>query len=61
LEVETLQNVQETWEVRDSWNSKEGALDELPYIGERELAEPTSRRKTGNQVKDGVAIPQPKL
>ena len=61
MEVETLQNVQETWEVRDSWNSKEGALDELPYSGERELAEPTSSRKTGNQVRDGVAIPQPKL
>ena len=47
----TLQNVPETWEVRDS-----GILDEMPYIGERELIEPTSSRKTGHQVRDGVAI-----
>lgn len=29
----------------------------MPYSEERELVEPTSSRKTGHQVKDGVAIP----
>lgn len=29
----------------------------MPYSEERELEEPTSSRKTGHQVKDGVAIP----
>jgi hypothetical protein len=32
--------------VRNSQNSKEGTLDEMPYTGERELIEPTSVRKT---------------
>ena len=36
-------------------------LDKLPYIGEMEIAELTSSRKTGHQVRDGVAIPQSKL
>jgi hypothetical protein len=36
-------------------------LDEMAYIGERELIEPNSSRKTGHQVKDGIAIPQSKL
>ena len=31
-------------------------LDEIPYSGERELVEPTSSRKTGHQMRDGVAI-----
>ena len=31
---------------------------EMPDSRERELIEPTSSRKTGHQVKDGVAIPQ---
>jgi hypothetical protein len=35
-----------------------GTLDEITYIGERELVEPTSSRKAGHQVKDRVAIPQ---
>jgi hypothetical protein len=56
----TLQNAPETWEVRDSQDSKGRTLDEMPYIGERELIEPTSSRKTGYQVRDGVAIPQSK-
>jgi hypothetical protein len=32
----------------------------MPYSRERESVEPTSSRKTGHQVKDGVAISQPK-
>jgi hypothetical protein len=46
--------------VRDSKDSKGGALDEMRYIGERELVEPTPSRKTGHQVRDEVAIPQSK-
>ena len=56
--METLQNVPGTWEVRDSQDSKGGTFDEMPFIGERELVEPTSSRKAGHQVKDRVAIPQ---
>jgi hypothetical protein len=41
--------------------SKGGALDEMPDIRERELVDSTSSRKTGHQVKDGVAIPQSHL
>ena len=37
-----LQNAPDTWEVRDSRDSKGGTLDEMPYSGERELAVPTS-------------------
>ena len=55
------QNAPETWEVRDSQDSKGGTLDEMPYSGKRELVESTSSRKTGHQVRDGVAIPQSKL
>jgi hypothetical protein len=33
----------------------------MSYIRERELVELTSSRKTGHQVRDGVAIPQSKL
>jgi hypothetical protein len=47
--------------MRGSWDSKRGTLDEIPYIGERELVEPTSTRKTEHQVREGVAIPQSKL
>jgi hypothetical protein len=36
-------------------------LDEMPYSEERELVEPTSSKKTGHQVRDGVAIPKSKL
>jgi hypothetical protein len=42
--------------VRDSQDSKGGTLDETPDSRERELIEPTSSRKTGHQVMDGVAI-----
>ena len=45
---ENLQNVPETWEVRDSQDTKGGTLDEKTYTGERELAEPTSSRKTAS-------------
>ena len=57
----TFQNVPETWEVRDSQDSKGGTLDEMPDSRERKLIEPTSSRKTGHQVRDGVAIPQSHL
>ena len=41
----TLQNTPETWEVRDSQNSKGGGtLEEVPYCVERELIETTSSR-----------------
>jgi hypothetical protein len=41
----TLLNEPETWEVRDSQDSKEGTLDEMPDSRERELIELTSSRK----------------
>jgi len=44
----TLWNVPETWEVRESQDSKRGTLDEMPYSGERELIEPTSSRNMGH-------------
>jgi hypothetical protein len=53
----TLQNAPEVWEVRDSQDSKGGNIDEMPDFRERELIEPISSRKTGHQVRDGVAIP----
>jgi hypothetical protein len=56
-----LQNIPETWEVRDFQDSKAGALAEMPHSGEKELVEPTSSRKIGHQVRDGVAIPHSKL
>ena len=56
-----LQSVPETWEVRDSQGSKGRTLDEMPYIWERDLEDPNSSRKTGHQVRDGVAIPHSKL
>ena len=37
-----LQNVPETWELRDAQNS---TLVEIPYSRERELVEPTSSTK----------------
>jgi hypothetical protein len=47
--------------VRNSQDSKRGTLDEIPYIGERELVEPNYHRKTGHQMSNGVAIPQSQL
>jgi hypothetical protein len=40
---------------------KVGTLVEMPNSRERELTESTSRRKTGHQVRDGVAFPQSQL
>jgi hypothetical protein len=57
----TLQNAPETWEVRDSQDSKRRILDEMPDSRERELTESTSSRKRGHQGRDGVAIPQSHL
>ena len=57
----TLQNAPETWELRDSQDSKGGNFDEMPYSREKELKEPIFRRKMGHQVREGFAIPQPKL
>ena len=54
--VGSLKNVPETWEVRDSQDSKGGTLDEMPDSMERVLIEFTFSRKTGLQVRDGVAI-----
>ena len=56
----TLQNAPETWEVKDSQDSKGGTLEELPDSREWELI-PTSRRKTGHPVRIGVAILQSQL
>jgi hypothetical protein len=42
--------------VRDSQGSKGGTLDEIPDSRERELIEPTSGRKKGHHIKEGVAI-----
>ena len=50
-EVGGHSRIAETWEVRDSQDSKGGTLDEMPHSGE--LVEPTSSRKTGHQVRDG--------
>ena len=57
----SAQNFAETWELRDSQDSKGGTLDAMPYTEERELAEPSSSRKAGHQVRDGVAMPQSKI
>ena len=46
----------ETWEMRDSGDSKGGTLDEMLCSGERELVEPTSRGRIKHQVRGGVAI-----
>jgi hypothetical protein len=53
----TLQNSSDTWELTDSWYSKGGTLNEMPNHGEGGLIKPTSSRKTGHQVREGVAIP----
>jgi hypothetical protein len=44
--------------VRGSQDSQGGTFDEMFNSREREFIEPTSSRKTGHQVRDGVAIPQ---
>jgi hypothetical protein len=55
------QNAPETREVRASQDSKGRTLDEMPDSREREHIESTSSRKTGHQMRDGVAIPQSQL
>jgi hypothetical protein len=49
-EVGDVLKVADTWEVRESQDSKGGTLDEMPKSGKRELVEFTSSRKTGNWV-----------
>ena len=61
LHLGILQNVRETWEVRDSQDSKGRTLDEMPNIREGELIESNSNKKIGHQMREWVAIPQPKL
>jgi hypothetical protein len=56
-----VQNVPDTSEVRDSQDSKGETLDEMLYIGERELVEPMSSPETGHQVRDQPFIPTSKL
>jgi hypothetical protein len=58
--------VLETWEWRESQDSKGGTLDEMPNSGERNSVESISSRKTGHQVEgwDGhptVKISDPEL
>jgi hypothetical protein len=48
----TPQNAPETWELRNSQDSKRGTLDEMPDSWEREFIEPTSSRKTGHQMRE---------
>jgi hypothetical protein len=55
------QSAPETWEVRDFQDSQGGTFDEILDSRERELVKHTSSRKTGHQVRDGVAIPQSHL
>jgi hypothetical protein len=54
LKQATLQNIPETWEVKDS-------LDEMPESRERQLIEPTTSRKTGHQMREWEGIPQSQL
>jgi hypothetical protein len=44
------EKVLETWEVRDSQDSKGETLDKMPNSGERELVESTSSRKSGHKL-----------
>jgi hypothetical protein len=48
-------------EVKGSQDAKGGTLDEMPDSRERELIKPPSCRKTGHQVREGVANPRSKL
>jgi hypothetical protein len=56
-EESTFQNAPETWEVRDSQDSKGGTLDEMHNNRERELIEPTSSKKMGHEMRVREAIP----
>jgi hypothetical protein len=43
--------------LRDSQNSEGRTLDKMPYSGDKELVEFTSRRKTGHQVEGCICHP----
>ena len=43
--------------MRDSQDSKEGTIDEMPNSGEKELIESTSSRKTDHQVEGWGCYP----
>jgi hypothetical protein len=58
---QSLKMLLTTRDLGDSQESNGGNLDKMPNSRERELIEPTSSRKTGHQVRDGVAIPQSHL
>jgi hypothetical protein len=45
--------------VRHSQDLKRETLDEILYSRDWKLIEPTSIRKMGNRVRDGIVIPQP--
>ena len=57
----TVQKAPETWEVRDSKESKGESLGEMPLSRENERVEPTTSQKTRHQVMDEFAIPQSDL
>jgi hypothetical protein len=50
---ESLQNVPETWEVRDFQDSMGGNLDEIPYSREKEFTELTCSRMTDRASREG--------
>jgi hypothetical protein len=47
--------------MKDSQDSKGRTLAEMPDTRERELIEPTSKRKSGHQMKKSETIPQSHL
>ena len=51
----SLLNAPETWEVRDSQDSKKGTLDEMPNSRDMELIEHTSSKKTGHRMREREA------
>jgi hypothetical protein len=56
-----VKNTSETWEVRDSQDSKGRTLDKMPNSRERGFTETTSISEAGHQGREGDAIPQSKL
>jgi hypothetical protein len=61
MRLGTPKKAPETWEMRDFQDSNGKILDETPCSRERELIAPTFSRKTGHQMSNWVAIPQPHL
>jgi len=59
----TLQNIPETWKVKDSQDSsgERGTQGEMPYCEERELIESTSSRKTRPQAREWSYYPTAKF